>query len=137
MTDVASRSTPRLLPLGDRAFTLAFGAAVDAALHARVRGFVAALAAEAAAGALPGVTEWLPAFASVTVFFDPDVADPDALAAHLLDGRAKMRLVVHIRLATAGAATKERPRAECVLGGGVTRRSAKVADRGPAGPQER
>ena len=34
--------------------------------------------------ALPGVIEWLPAFASVTVFFDPDNADPDALAAHLL-----------------------------------------------------
>lgn len=85
MTDVSSLPAPCLLPLGDAAFTVVFGSSVDAAIHARVRGFAATLAAGQAADALPGVTEWLPTFASVTVFFDPDLTDPDALAARLLD----------------------------------------------------
>ena len=80
----ATPNAPRLLPLGDTAFTVEFGTTIAPDLHARVRGFAAGLAAAADAGALPGVIEWLPAFASVTVFFDPDNADPDALAAHLL-----------------------------------------------------
>ncbi len=58
---------PRLLPLGDGAVTLQFGPALTDAVHAQVMGFVQVLAAAQAQGQLQGVTEWVPAFASVTV----------------------------------------------------------------------
>ena len=74
---------PELRPLGDTAVTLRFGRAIDPAVHARVLGFTRALAA--ARADLPEVVEWLPAFDSVSVYFDPAVDDPQALAAALLD----------------------------------------------------
>ncbi|MBB4197958.1 KipI family sensor histidine kinase inhibitor [Rhodoblastus sphagnicola] len=59
---------PRLLPLGDAAAIVRFGAAIDPALNARAQAFCAALAA-----APPrGLHEWAPAFASVTLWYDPD-----------------------------------------------------------------
>lgn len=70
---------PRLLPLGDGAVIVQFGDEVDAATHARVLGFVQALAAARAVGRLPGVGEWVPAFASVTVIGD-DATETDAAA---------------------------------------------------------
>ena len=59
---------PRLLPLGDAAWTVEFGDTIDAATHARVMGFDHALQE---AGPLPGVVEWVPTFRSCTVHFDP------------------------------------------------------------------
>ena len=72
---------PRLLPLGDAAWTVEFGDAIDAATHARVMGFEHALQL----AALPGVVEWVPTFRSCTVHFDPLAAGADALGAHLLE----------------------------------------------------
>ena len=72
---------PRLLPLGDAAWTVEFGDTIDAATHARVMGFDHALQE---AGPLPGVVEWVPTFRSCTVHFDPLAAGADTLGARLL-----------------------------------------------------
>lgn len=75
----------RLLPLGDGAVTLQFGTEVDAATNARVLGFCHALTQATQRGELPGVVEWVPAFASVTVHADDaDEAAADARDAKLL-----------------------------------------------------
>ncbi len=73
----------RLLPLGDGAVTLQFGTEVSAAANARVLGFCRALAELVRRGELPGVVEWVPAFASVTVHAD----DADEAAAAARDAR--------------------------------------------------
>jgi KipI family sensor histidine kinase inhibitor len=59
----------RIDALGDAALTIRFGDRIDAQTHARVRRFCAALEA----GPRPGaIEEWAPAFASATVWYDPD-----------------------------------------------------------------
>ncbi|MCK6393535.1 5-oxoprolinase subunit PxpB [Zoogloea sp.] len=78
---------PRLLALGDAAFTVEFGEPaarqITPDIQARVLGLAAALAELHAAGELPGVIEWVPAFRSVTVHFDPDRCPPRHLATRL------------------------------------------------------
>ncbi len=75
----------RLLPLGDGAVTLQFGTEISAAVHARVLGFCRVLGDAVQRGELPGVVEWVPAFASVTVHADDsDEAAAAARDAHLL-----------------------------------------------------
>ncbi|MCW2316654.1 KipI family sensor histidine kinase inhibitor [Rhodoblastus acidophilus] len=69
MEDVQRVTATTLLPLGDAAATLCFGAAIDPALNARAHAFCAALAAAPP----PGLLEWAPAFASVTLWHDPDI----------------------------------------------------------------
>lgn len=54
--------------MGDTAYLVGFTGAVDAAMLARVRGFAAGLAADR----LPGVTEIVPAYASVGVIYEPE-----------------------------------------------------------------
>jgi KipI family sensor histidine kinase inhibitor len=76
--------SPRLLPLGDAAWTLEFGDGIDSALHARVMGFAAALERWHAEHRLAGVSEWVPTFRSLTVYFDPLQVDAEELAALLL-----------------------------------------------------
>jgi KipI family sensor histidine kinase inhibitor len=73
----------RLLPLGDGAVTLQFGTEVSAEANARALGFCQALAQAVQRGELPGVVEWVPAFASVTVHAD----DADESAATARDAR--------------------------------------------------
>jgi KipI family sensor histidine kinase inhibitor len=75
LEDACPMSHPVLLPLGDAAATLRFGAAIDPALNARAHAFCATL--EAAPP--PGLREWAPAFASVTLWYDPDALSFDAL----------------------------------------------------------
>lgn len=75
---------PRLLPLGDAAWTVEFGNRIDPEIHARVLGFAAALAAEQHAGRLDRGLECVPAFRSLTVHFDPLGNDAAALAERLL-----------------------------------------------------
>lgn len=70
---------PRWVPLGDSAITLVFGEAIGAEAHQRVRA-----AASALAGARPhGVTEIVPAYTTVSIWFDPLVRDQDDLADEL------------------------------------------------------
>jgi KipI family sensor histidine kinase inhibitor len=67
----------QVLPLGDAALTVQFGDRIDAEIHARVRRFCAALEA----GPRPeAIEEWAPAFASATVWYDPDKLAFAALA---------------------------------------------------------
>lgn len=70
----------RLLSLGDAALTVEFGSVIEPSIHARVLGFAGALEQLVASGQLAGVVEWVPTFRSVTVYFDPDRVDGDALA---------------------------------------------------------
>jgi KipI family sensor histidine kinase inhibitor len=84
-----SASEPRLLPLGDAAFTVEFGATLDPALHARVLGLAQALETLRRRGRLAGVVEWVPTFRSLTIHFDPDQTDPDRLARRLLAAARK------------------------------------------------
>jgi inhibitor of KinA len=64
----------RFTPLGDRAVTITLGDAIDLATHRRVRAACAALDAHRPAG----VIEQVPAFASVTVHYDPACVAGDA-----------------------------------------------------------
>lgn len=75
----------RVLPLGDCAASVVFGARIAPTLHARVKAFCAALAAApiAGGGIEGGILEWAPAFASATVWYDPDRIGFEALAARL------------------------------------------------------
>jgi KipI family sensor histidine kinase inhibitor len=70
---VIAAETVRLLWLGDRAVTLE----LPRADSARVFGLAAALEAGLAAGKWPGASEVLPALRSVTLFFDPLIAEPE------------------------------------------------------------
>ena len=72
---------PRLLPLGEAAWTVEFGDGIDPSLHARVMGFARALET----AALPGVIEWVPTFRSCTVHFDPLAEGAETLGARLLE----------------------------------------------------
>ncbi|MEO6973094.1 MAG: 5-oxoprolinase subunit PxpB [Rhodoferax sp.] len=74
----------RLLPLGDAALMVEFGSAIEPQIHARVLGFTRALEDLAASGQIAGVVEWVPTFRSVTVYFEPDRIDGEALGANLL-----------------------------------------------------
>jgi inhibitor of KinA len=64
----------RFTPLGDRAVTITLGDAIDLATHRRVRAACAALDAHRPAG----VIDQVPAFASVTVHYDPACVVGDA-----------------------------------------------------------
>ena len=68
-------AAPPVVALGEAAWTVVLGDRVDRALHERVTALVTALGE----AALPGVLEIVPAYAAVTVFFDPAAADADAL----------------------------------------------------------
>lgn len=57
----------QITPLGDNALLLQLGEAIDEATHQRVQAVWRALAAEP----LPGVSEVVPAYTSVTLFYDP------------------------------------------------------------------
>jgi KipI family sensor histidine kinase inhibitor len=60
-------SPPRLAPLGDSALLIVFGDRVDPALNRR------ALALAKALADLPGVTDRVPAYASLALYYDPCV----------------------------------------------------------------
>jgi KipI family sensor histidine kinase inhibitor len=73
-------ASPRLLALGDAAWTVEFGRVIDVALVERV----ARLAAQVRAAQLAGVVDLVPTLRSLTVHFDPDQTDADALGERLL-----------------------------------------------------
>ena len=75
----SGRAAPPVVALGEAAWTVALGDRVDAAIHERVT----ALAAAIEAARPPGVLEVVPAYAAVTVFFDPAAADAGALREQL------------------------------------------------------
>ncbi|MDI9849619.1 5-oxoprolinase subunit PxpB [Rhodoblastus sp. 17X3] len=79
---VLARVSPRVLALGDCAATISFGESIAPDIHARVKAFCGALAE---AGPIPGLKEWAPAFASVTLWYDPDRIAFAELAGRLAD----------------------------------------------------
>jgi inhibitor of KinA len=78
-------ASPRLLALGDSAWTVEFGHAIDAATNARVMGLTARVAGfRSQLPLLASVTDLVPTFRSLTVHFDPWTTDAEALGAWLL-----------------------------------------------------
>ena len=76
---------PRLLPLGDSAWTLEFGRAIAEATNARVMGLAGRVAAARRSDPLMApVTDVVPTFRSLTVHFDPRTGDASALGRQLL-----------------------------------------------------
>jgi inhibitor of KinA len=60
-----------IVPLGEQAWTVVLGETVDRMLHQRVT----ALAARIAGAKIPGMVEIVPAYATVTVFFEGDAEE--------------------------------------------------------------
>ena len=76
----------KLTPLGDSAVVFAVGAGLDESVLARVRSVATALERDA----LAGVVDIVPAFATVTVFYDPaHIVDLDGFFAALESRAAK------------------------------------------------
>jgi KipI family sensor histidine kinase inhibitor len=77
--------SPRLLAVGDGAWTVEFGHAIDAATNARVMGLAERVAAARQHHPLmAAVTDVVPTFRSLTVHFDPWAGDAAALGRQLL-----------------------------------------------------
>jgi KipI family sensor histidine kinase inhibitor len=70
---------PRILPVGEAAFTVEFGDAVDLALNRQVHALDAALSA----APIPGVLETVPTYRSLLVAYDPARITADAMLAAL------------------------------------------------------
>jgi len=70
---------PRILPLGDSGATIEFGEQIDPAIHNRVLACMSALERNP----FPGQLEVVPAYRSVTVYFDPAMTDRKSLCAIL------------------------------------------------------
>ena len=83
---MADRQPPRLLPLGDAAWTVAFGDRIDPELQGLVSGLQTLM--EQARGtdpALAGIVDLVPTFCALTVHFDPWHSDAAALGQRLLE----------------------------------------------------
>ena len=93
MNNPSAPSTPRLLPLGDTAWTLEFGQTIDPALHARVLGLAEALSKARADAQLAApfsaqfaaIVDVVPTFRSLTVHYDPLATDGERLGHDLLN----------------------------------------------------
>lgn len=85
MSNCHSAPAPRLLALGDSAWTLEFGEAIDPVLNGRVMALAALVDDERRRSpALAGITDLVPTFRSLTVHYDARDADPAALGDALL-----------------------------------------------------
>ncbi len=81
----AKPAPPRLLALGDGAWTVEFGERIDPELHARVLGLAAALQkARQPADEFAGIVDIVPTFRSLTVHYDPLTSDGERLGEALL-----------------------------------------------------
>lgn len=71
----------RIVALGDCAWTVVVGHAIDPAIHARVLGLAEAVHAARTTGEAPwqGVRDVVPSFAALTVHYDPLACDGEAL----------------------------------------------------------
>lgn len=80
-SDSQNQAYPRVLPVGEAAFTVEFGDRVDADLNRSVHALDAALTSLAP----PGLVECIPSYRSLLVIFDIWTTDPDALKTTLLE----------------------------------------------------
>lgn len=75
-------TAPTFTSLGDCALRIHFGRAEHPRTRPRIRAFCAWLNAHP----LPGVTDCVPAYETVTIYYDPLRLDPDTLRRHLTVG---------------------------------------------------
>jgi KipI family sensor histidine kinase inhibitor len=80
---------PRILPVGEAAFTIELGDAVDATLNRQVHTLDAALQS----WSVPGLVETVPTYRSLLVMYDPQVCDAVAMRAALTDALAALATV--------------------------------------------
>jgi len=76
-------SEPRLLAMGDAAWTVELGPDIDIDVNARCMGLAASIADAVASGELSGVVDIVPTFRSVTVHFDPRHSSAPVIPSHL------------------------------------------------------
>lgn len=67
------------MPLGDLAVGISFGKTFDERTNGRIRLFISKLETEK----IRGVVEWVPAYTTVTVYYDPDIVSYEALTREL------------------------------------------------------
>lgn len=86
----------QIIPLGDQALLVELGQTIDESTHQKVQSAWRSLAAEP----LPGVTELVPAYTTVTAYYDPVQAVQGAPADKIVDwlsDRLRDRLKIHRR----------------------------------------
>ncbi|MEH7886577.1 5-oxoprolinase subunit PxpB [Bacillus sp. JJ1609] len=67
--------TFKIIPLGDLAVRISFGDSIEEETNGRIRQFILKLEKER----VPGVIEWVPAYTSVTVYYEPEQISYEAL----------------------------------------------------------
>ena len=104
------RRAPAFLPAGDSAAALEFGTEIDPAVNAAVHRWAAAIERASDEGAVDGVVETVPAYASLLIHFDPRLTDferlRDAVAALAPDEdaeRSEVGRLVELPTAYGGA----------------------------------
>ncbi|SDG93316.1 5-oxoprolinase subunit PxpB [Propionivibrio dicarboxylicus] len=83
-SEMSQEKAVRLLPLGDTAWTVEFGDRIDPALHARVIGLLDALETARGRGECGAVVDVVPTYRSLTVHYDPQRGDGEALGRTLV-----------------------------------------------------
>ena len=87
---MATSNYPRILPVGEAAFTVEFGDAVDIALSRQVHALDRALYADL----IPGIVETVPTYRSLLVMYDPSQCSAGAMRAALSQTLAAMTTTV-------------------------------------------
>ena len=79
MATDARPAPPAILPAGDSAAAMRFGAEIDPAVNAAVHRWAAAIERASADGAVDGAIETVPAYASLLIHYDPRLTDFERL----------------------------------------------------------
>jgi KipI family sensor histidine kinase inhibitor len=77
---------PRFLPAGDRGLLVEFGAAIDPEINRKVRQIFLALEKMP----IGGVTEVIPTYRSILIFYDPFQINPETLTEEIIDRENKL-----------------------------------------------
>lgn len=93
--DTGLGKTAQLTPLGDRAVQIRLGDRIDEDVHRRVR----AVYAKLAASPVPGTIELVPAYASVTVHYEPSTVPNDPRTADATSPYARFSALLERALA--------------------------------------
>jgi len=123
----------QITPLGDQALMVELGDSINEATHRRVQAAWRALAAEK----LPGVSETVPAYTSVTIFYDPwqvvQAGAPEAEIVGWLTAKVRERLKDPPKAAKAKPRSVELP---VCYGGDFGPDLARVAAQAKLSPDE-
>ena len=109
MATDARPPSPTILPAGDSAAAMRFGAEIDPAVNAAVHRWAAAIERASADGAVDGAIEVVPAYASLLIHYDPRLTDFERLRNAVLSlapdegaGRAEVGRLVELPTAYGG-----------------------------------